>query len=184
MVPAGSGGSLWQWAFETPDRLWVATSTPAGGVFCYQRAGANASWVQQTAFVIDSTQTLYSLQGRMEGGQFILYSSGSSRVLRANTVTLQVTVLATAPPNTHFRSVQFAPQGLTPATPSATKSNSPTNTGTPSSSQTSSSVSRSYNLLSDNEGILFKIECAYELLCSIPLHKCHFCIFFSCRRPL
>ena len=132
-----SGQSLWGWAFESNLRVWIASSTPQGSVFLYERPTEDVAWTLTGTYLIDSSQASYSLIGRWEGADatraFYLYTCGPTRVIKYNTRTFTAQTLVTAQnSNINFRSVSFAPQGLAPASPSATR------TGTSSPSQTAS----------------------------------------------
>lgn len=145
-----AGASLWAWVFESPTRLWVATSTPSGGVFLYTRSSAAASvpWNYIAQYVIDAAVPFYSLVGRTEdSGQFFLYAAGLQRIVSYNTATLTTRIIAQiANANNHFRSLSFAPRGLVAATPSSTRTStsspsttgSVSNTGTPTRTATPS----------------------------------------------
>lgn len=129
--------SAWGWYIENTTafpgtRLWMLVSTPTAVLRAYTRPNATAQWTGAYAQLAIDGQASYNLHGRMEGGHAILYIAGGPRILAFNCTTTAYRVVISAPPNTHFRAVAFAPLAEVAASPSNTR------TGTPSPSSTAS----------------------------------------------
>ena len=134
--------SPWTFVFESASSVWFAdTQTSAtANVIHYTLSGS--TWAKAGSGVsFEPGVDMYSIAGRAESGQFIVYALSPMRVWRYETTTTLKTVVLAAPSGAVLRGIAFAPFNpawLAPTpSPSQTSSSTPTPTQTPSSTGTS-----------------------------------------------
>lgn len=130
---------MWGFAFESARRLWVASSD--GNVLLFERSSdaEAAPWaLSSTQKVAADGSQFYTLGGRFEDEEFVLYTTTRTSILRFRTSALTTYVVATAPVNTHWRGVSLAVKS--DYEPSATPSSSPTPTSSLSTGTTPSTT--------------------------------------------
>lgn len=122
---------VWTFVAESSTRIWATTGpSPTGGVLSFFLDSVTSEWTVGPTTIADATQAFVSMTGRLEGGHYILYLSGQSRITAFNTTSRASRTVVNVGANAQFRGVLFAPVAGVRASPTATP------TGTPSPSTT------------------------------------------------
>ena len=128
------GINPWQLVFASDTEMWTADVSNTASYNLIKYALTSGTWSSASSMSIESNVLIYSVTGRSEGADFVLYCSSAFKAYRYVSGTFSVTTFANAPTGTAFRGITLIP--AIPATPSMTASLSPG--ASPSSSPTSS----------------------------------------------
>ena len=126
LLPGFSGSaSLWTFVFQSSTQLWAATDGYGGGLGSVVSYMQNASgvWSQVVVQVVNATTGVYSITGRFESGNFIIFAATVGNVYRWDSTTPGATPITiyTPPAGGTVRGVALAPTSPTPSpTPTPT----------------------------------------------------------------
>ena len=127
LLPGFSGtASLWTIVFQSPTIIWAAIDsgtygTSLGSVVSFTLSAGN--WAQSTAIIVDAFNAVYSLAGRFEGANFVLFTSTATTVYRIDTTVGNPCSIYSAPSGSVFRGV-----ALSPCSPSTSSTPTPSST--------------------------------------------------------